>query len=60
MSVMSYLAIHVNIIIKKTYYFAKHMKEMLKDYFGNSPLQFASSFTKLSNMSASELEDLKK
>jgi BlaI family transcriptional regulator, penicillinase repressor len=33
---------------------------MVKDYFGDSALQFASFFTTNSNLSADELEDLKK
>lgn len=47
-------------VIKKDAYFSKHIKTMVKDYFGDSALQFASFFTTNSNMSADELEDLKK
>lgn len=46
-------------LIKKTDYFAKHVNGIVKDYFSNSPLQFASFFTKSGGMSASELEELK-
>ncbi len=47
-------------LVKKTEYFSKHVKGIIKNYFGNSALQFASFFTKTSNLSTSELEDLKK
>ena len=47
-------------LIKKNDYFSKHVKGMIKNYFGNSALQFASFFTKNSNLTANELEDLKK
>ncbi|MGE0076924.1 MAG: BlaI/MecI/CopY family transcriptional regulator [Bacteroidales bacterium] len=46
-------------LIKKTDYFAKHINGVIKDYFNNSALQFASFFTKASDLSASELEDLR-
>lgn len=47
-------------LVKKTDYFSKHVKGMIKHYFDNSPLQFASFFTKATNMTAEQLEDLKK
>lgn len=47
-------------LIKKEDYFSKHVSGMIKDFFGNSALQFASFFTKTSNLSSEELEDLKK
>lgn len=47
-------------LVKKSDYFSKHLKNMVKDFFSGSSLQFASFFTKSSDMSASELEDLKK
>ena len=47
-------------LVKKEDYFSKHMKKIVKDYFNNSALQFASFFTKSSDLSASELEELKK
>lgn len=46
-------------LIKKEDYFSKQFKDMIKNFFGDSTLQFASFFTKSSDMSASELEDLK-
>jgi predicted transcriptional regulator len=47
-------------LVKKTDYFSKHVKGIIKNYFNNSPLQFASFFTTTSNLTAMELEDLKK
>lgn len=47
-------------LVKKEVYFSKHIKGIIKNYFGNSALQFASFFTANSNLTAEELEDLKK
>ena len=47
-------------LVKKSDYFSKHINAMIKNFFGNSYLQFASFFTQVSDMSTSELEDLKK
>jgi len=47
-------------LVKKEDYFTKHVKEIVKDFFDNSALQFASFFTTTSNLSAKELEELKK
>lgn len=47
-------------LVGKSDYFSKHVKGMIKNYFGDSALQFASFFTATSNMTAAELEDLKK
>jgi predicted transcriptional regulator len=47
-------------LVKKEDYFSKHVKGMIKDYFGNSTLQFASFFTTTSNLTATELEELRK
>jgi predicted transcriptional regulator len=47
-------------LVKKADYFAKHVKGLIKNFFGNSTMQFASFFTKEANLSNSELEDLKK
>lgn len=46
-------------LVKKTDYFAKHVKGMVKSYFGNSALQFASFFTSLGSLSKKELEELR-
>jgi BlaI family transcriptional regulator, penicillinase repressor len=47
-------------LVKKEDYFSKHVKGIIKDYFGNSALQFASFFTTTSNLTATELDELKK
>jgi BlaI family penicillinase repressor len=47
-------------LVKKEDYFSKQVKGIIKNYFGDSTLQFASFFTTTSDMSESELEDLKK
>jgi BlaI family transcriptional regulator, penicillinase repressor len=47
-------------LVKKVDYFSKHVKGIIKNYFGDSALKFASFFTTTSNLTASELEDLKK
>ena len=47
-------------IVNKDDYFSKHVNGMIRNYFGNSSLQFASFFTTKSNMTKAELEDLKK
>ncbi len=47
-------------LVKKSDYFSKHVKGIIKNYFDNSPMQFASFFTTSTNLSTSELEDLKK
>jgi BlaI family transcriptional regulator, penicillinase repressor len=47
-------------LVKKTDYFSKHVKNIIKDYFNNSAMQFASFFTTTTNLTSAELEDLKK
>jgi BlaI family transcriptional regulator, penicillinase repressor len=47
-------------LVQKEDYFSKHVKGMIKNYFNNSPLQFASFFTTATNLTTAELEDLKK
>jgi BlaI family transcriptional regulator, penicillinase repressor len=47
-------------LVKKSDYFSKHVKSIIKNYFDNSPMQFASFFTTSTNLTTSELEDLKK
>ena len=47
-------------LVKKSDYFSKHVKSMIKNYFDNSPLQFASFFTTTTNLTTVELEELKK
>ena len=47
-------------LVKKSDYFSKHVRAIIKNYFDNSPIQFASFFTTSTNLTTSELEDLKK
>lgn len=47
-------------VVKKTDYFSKHVSGLIKNFFNDSASQFASFFTKETNLSISELEDLKK
>lgn len=47
-------------LVKKSDYFSKHVNGLIKDFFGNSAMQFASFFTKETNLTTEQLEDLKK
>jgi len=47
-------------LVKKSDYFSKQVKGIIKNYFDDSTLQFASFFTRTSDMTETELEDLKK
>ena len=47
-------------LVKKADYFSRHVKGIIQNYFGNSAMQFASFFTTATNLTAAELEDLKK
>jgi BlaI family penicillinase repressor len=47
-------------LVKKDDYFKKQMKGIVKNYFSDSALQFASFFTTSSNLTGAELEELKK
>jgi BlaI family transcriptional regulator, penicillinase repressor len=46
-------------LVRKKDYFSKHVKGIIKNYFEDSPLEFASFFTTATNLSASELEKLR-
>ncbi|GAB3935521.1 BlaI/MecI/CopY family transcriptional regulator [Mucilaginibacter myungsuensis] len=46
-------------LVKKSAYFTKEVGGIIKNYFNDSALQFASFFTSSSNISPTELEDLK-
>lgn len=46
-------------LVKKSDYFAKHAKGLIKNNFDNSALQFASFFTQAANLSADELKKLR-
>jgi len=47
-------------LVGKEDYFSRHVNDIVKNFFGNSALQFASFFTATGNLSAKELKDLKK
>jgi len=46
-------------IIAKADYFSKHVNGLIKNYFNDSAAQFASFFTKRTNLTSEELEELK-
>lgn len=46
-------------LVKKKDYFSKHVNGLIKNFFNDSATQFASFFTKETNLSKSQLEDLK-
>jgi predicted transcriptional regulator len=47
-------------LVKKNDYFSKHVNGLISNFFNNSASQFASFFTKETNLSEMELEELKK
>ncbi|WP_428741344.1 BlaI/MecI/CopY family transcriptional regulator [Tenacibaculum sp.] len=47
-------------LVKKSDYFSKHVNGLIKNFFNNSASQFASFFAEKTDLSVSELEDLKK
>jgi predicted transcriptional regulator len=47
-------------LVKKKDYFSKQMNGMIKNFFNDSASQFASFFTKETNLSKTELEELRK
>jgi len=47
-------------LVTKRDYFSKQVNGMIKQFFNNSPSQFASFFTEESNLSKSELQALRK
>ena len=46
-------------LIKKSDYFSNHVSGLIKNFFNNSPLQFASFFTSETNLSSEELEEIR-
>lgn len=46
-------------LVKKSDYFSKHVNGLIKNFFNDSASQFASFFTKETNLSNTELEELK-
>ncbi|OSY87541.1 penicillinase repressor [Tenacibaculum holothuriorum] len=47
-------------LVKKSDYFSKHVNGLIKNFFNNSASQFASFFTSETDLTLTELEDLKK
>lgn len=47
-------------LVKKKDYFSKHVNGLIRNFFNNSPGQFASFFTETTDLSKEELEDLRK
>jgi len=47
-------------LVKKKDYFSKHVNGLIKNFFNDSPTQFASFFAQTTDFSKSELEELKK
>ncbi len=47
-------------LVQKADYFSKHVKGIIKNYFNDSPMQFASFFTTTTDLTAAEFEALKK
>jgi BlaI family transcriptional regulator, penicillinase repressor len=46
-------------LVSKESYFSKHLKVLIKNFFNDSPAQFASFFTKKADLTQEELEALK-
>jgi len=46
-------------LVKKKDYFSKHVNGLIKHFFNDSSSQFASFFTKETNLSKKELEELR-
>ena len=46
-------------LVKKKDYFSKHVNGLIKNFFNDSPGQFASFFTQETDLSKKELEELK-
>ncbi|WP_299338928.1 BlaI/MecI/CopY family transcriptional regulator [uncultured Psychroserpens sp.] len=46
-------------LVKKKDYFSKHVNALIKTFFNDSASQFASFFTKETDLTKEELEDLK-
>lgn len=47
-------------LVNKKDYFSKHVNGLIKNFFNDSASQFASFFTKETNLTKEELEDLKR
>tara|TARA_R110001632_G_scaffold6324_3_gene25765 strand:+ start:26986 stop:27360 length:375 start_codon:yes stop_codon:yes gene_type:complete len=47
-------------LVKKSDYFSKHVNSLIKNFFNDSTSQFASFFTKETDLTNDELEELRK
>lgn len=47
-------------LVKKSDYFSKHVNSLIKTFFNDSASQFASFFTKETDLNGAELEELRK
>lgn len=47
-------------LVEKTAYFSKHVNGLIKNFFNDSSSQFASFFTKETDLTKKELEELRK
>jgi predicted transcriptional regulator len=47
-------------LVTKSDYFTRHVKGMIRNNFNNSALQFASFFTRSTDLTAAELQELRK
>lgn len=47
-------------LVEKPDYFSGQVKTLIRDFFSDSPLKFASFFTKKADLTTSELEEIKK
>jgi BlaI family transcriptional regulator, penicillinase repressor len=47
-------------LVKKKDYFSKHVNALIKNFFNDSPGQFASFFAQETNLNKADLEELKK
>ena len=47
-------------LVKKKTYFSKHVNGLIKNFFNDSPAQFASFFAQETNLTKEELKELKK
>ena len=47
-------------LVKKKDYFSKHVKGLIRNFFDDSPAQFASFFTESTDLSKNQLEELRR
>jgi BlaI family penicillinase repressor len=46
-------------LVKKSDYFSSHLKSIISDFFNNSPSQFASFFTRETDLSEADLKNIR-